>query len=402
VRILVASHDDAWATALQDRLAAAGPRPERARTWAETLARVVVGGIVVVDATLPGADGALLADVARAAGADTTVRTLRGALPPLLASATEADIASLAGTTAPARIDDHEQRLLGHFGLGPEPLERLAAVARTSDPVVLEGERGTGKEWIARLVHRLTRLPGPFVRVAADEDVALHGAVPGTLYLDRAHVVPLERLDERVLFARATGWKLVAGTRDLPPGRFGAWTVVALRPLREHPEDVRPLARLYLEGWSERLSLPPRRVHHTLWPVLERHPWPGNHRELETFVVQAATSTRTAVISRSSLPRSVIARLDPVARETQEARALEEMVEERLRAVVERYEALPHRPTLHRLVVDATERALLRLALHRTDGNRKAAARLLGVARNTLKARMKALDVAETTPREEE
>ena len=74
----------------------------------------------------------------------------------------------------------------------------------------------------------------------------------------------------------------------------------------------------------------------------------------------------------------------------QDIAGFEDAAEERLREVVGQYTPGPG-TTLHGLVMDSAERALLRLALGRTGGNRKASAALLGIARNTLASRSRAL-----------
>ncbi len=74
------------------------------------------------------------------------------------------------------------------------------------------------------------------------------------------------------------------------------------------------------------------------------------------------------------------------------AEAFEEVVEGRLRALIQQVD-LDSGIEVRRLAVDATERALYRLALARTGGNQLAAARLLGVARNTLRSRAARLGV---------
>ncbi len=397
MRIRVVSEDDAWAAALQGQIARRGLASERARGWAAALVAATDAqvGLLLLDGTLAGADGALLAQVARHASTSAVIRVARGALEPLVALRDAEELHALAAAATPPLIDPTDARQLPLAGLGPDPLGRLQAIARTPTPVVFQGERGTGKQWLARLTHQLSRVPGPFVVRGAEEDITLHGAEPGTLLIERVDLVSPDELAELIRLSRATGWKLLGSTRDAPAARFAEWAHVPLRPLRERPRDIRPLARLYLDQWSTRLGLPARRVHHTLWALIERHPWPGNHRELETFIVQAATSTRGPMISRGSLPHQVLARLDPVAREAREVRAFEEMVEERLKDLVGRYAPDPDSPSLYRLAVDATERALFRLALQQTGGSQKAAARLLGVARNTLRSRLHALDPSE-------
>ena len=109
-------------------------------------------------------------------------------------------------------------------------------------------------------------------------------------------------------------------------------------------------------------------------------------------MIQAATSARGPSLSPDHLPRRVLALLDDDQAAFEATNAFETMVEERLRELVSGFQPHPESPHLHRIVIDSTERALFRLVLQRTAGNQKAAAQLLGLARNTLRTRLARLD----------
>ncbi len=389
--LLIATDDPALAADLRGRLAEAGHPTALCRSWPETLAHLGLPEtrLVLVDAALPGASGPLLEAVAQAASAGPTVEVVGGDLPPL--PRTE-DVVQAAERALAVRLAPEERALLPYWGLGRDPVARLREAARNPTPLHVEGERGTGKEWVARLVHRLAGSAGPFVVGVPGEEVSLRGATPGTLFLERIEEVAAPQVEERVAFAEATGWRVIGSSRR-PPGEGGVpWASVRLAPLRERVGDIQPLARHYLDLWSDRLDVPRRRIHHGLWRLIERHAWPGNQRELETFVVQAATSARGAMISVGGLSPSVLARLEPSAPGRFETRAYEQVVEDRLRSLVTHHTPGADGPRLHREIVGATERVLFRLALERTDGNQKAAAALLGVARNTLRSRLDRLE----------
>ena len=118
---------------------------------------------------------------------------------------------------------------------------------------------------------------------------------------------------------------------------------------------------------------------------MRRHRWTRNAQELEAFVVQAPLATQGAVIAAAALNPRVRELVEPQADAELLAHTegFEELVEQRLRSVVDQLEQ--HTGLgLYKLVIQATERALVRLTLSRTGGDQKAAAKLLGVARNTL------------------
>lgn len=393
-RIVVATADDDLRARLLEQLAEDGRVAACCTTWADTLARATAEPtrLLLIDGEMPGASGTLLDALRRAVPNAPDMRVVRGECAPLEGLKSHGQLRKLASEVV-RPLSDRELRLLGLVGLGPEPMAVLKSLAASPLPVRIEGERGTGKQWIGRLVHRLAHEHRPFVVIRPGDEPTVRDSGPGTVYVenleDHAPEVGLALLS----LAGATGWRVIAGSRrGSESARASGWTQLHLRPLRERPKDVRPLVRHYLDDYRRRLGLPSRRVQAKLWERIERYPWPGNHRELETFVVQAATSGRGASLSVETLPRRVLDLLDADERERGERRAFEELVEARLRPVVDRYEPAPDAPSLYRLVIDATERALLRAALTRTAGNQKAAAELLGIARNTLRERIARLD----------
>ncbi len=354
--------------------------------------------LVLVDPDLPGLRPAVLVALADALGHAPTVRVLGGPLPPMVrVPATPRAVLRLARQHAEKdAVDPLERRLLALHGLGPAPIERLTQLAASSLPILVQGERGTGKERIARVLHRLSGARGALRSIAATDRWAPDGP-SGTIYLESAH----RREDLRAVVgaARDTGWRVIAGTRldDAVPGI--KWERLAIAPIRERPADLRGLAAWWLEDHARRMGLPKRTFDRGMWALLQAHRWPGNHRELEMFVVQALGRVNDAVIRGSSLPPDLRALLLPSAEAEREAESFEEMARVRLLPVVRTFTPGPGEG-LHALVVRSAERALIQLVLARTQGNRKAAATLLGVARNTLQSRLEALGL-EVNKREE-
>jgi DNA-binding NtrC family response regulator len=213
------------------------------------------------------------------------------------------------------------------------------------------------------------------------------------VYVESAH--RREDLRALVAIARDAGWHFAAGTRldDALPGI--KWDRLLLPPLRERPDDLRALAGWYLEVHTRRLGLPKRAFDRGMWALLHAHRWPGNHRELEMFVIQVLGRVDQPMVRGAALPADLRALLSPHAEAEREVESFEEMARVRLQPVVRAYTPGPS-GTLHELVVRSAERALLQLVLARTQGNRKAAAALLGLARNTLQARIRVLGLDAT------
>ncbi len=216
-------------------------------------------------------------------------------------------------------------------------LTQLDAVAGHDATVLLVGETGTGKEVLARRLHRLSGRTGAFVKLncgALPEGLVeseLFGHEPGaftgahrvhhgrferanggTLLLDEVGELPLaaqvkllrtlqEQEVERVggEHAIAVDVRVVAAThRDLAAmvaaGRFREdlyyrLSVIgfAVPPLRQRAEDVAPLARALARRLAERLGVPEPELDARVLGLLARYPWPGNVRQLANALERA-------------------------------------------------------------------------------------------------------------------
>ncbi|HYV49118.1 MAG TPA: sigma 54-interacting transcriptional regulator [Myxococcaceae bacterium] len=250
-------------------------------------------------------------------------------------------------------------------------LKQLALAARTSMPVLLTGETGTGKEVAARLIHEWSaRRSGRFVPVncaAIPNDLmegelfgyergAFSGAVRrydgqlvaaegGTVFLDEIDDTPmplqvklLRVLEDRVVSRlgesvwRQVDFRILAATnRDLRPliatGAFGAdlyerlaIVSVELPPLRQRIEDLPVLvehliARFYKEEPGASARGPVRAVHPDALAALAAYPWPGNIRELRNVVFGALVYKRGGdELLLSDLPRRILSREEPAPR----------------------------------------------------------------------------------------
>jgi formate hydrogenlyase transcriptional activator len=227
-------------------------------------------------------------------------------------------------------------------------LESVEQVAATDATVLITGETGTGKELIARAIHRRSpRAHGPMVKVNCaaipeallaselfgHERGAFTGALErrkgrfeqahgGTLFLDEVGEMPpdtqvllLRVLQERE-FERVGGSqtvrvdvRIVAATnRDLAEqvriGRFRSDLYyrlnvfpVHLPALRERPEDIPPLVAHFAQKYGERFGRAVTSIDARSMDALRSHDWPGNVRELENAVERAVIVARNATLT---------------------------------------------------------------------------------------------------------
>lgn len=229
------------------------------------------------------------------------------------------------------RPDDAIPELIGESDCMRRLKDTIRRVAYTDSTVLITGESGTGKELVARAIHNLSgRKEGPFVPVDCSSLVenlmeselfghtkgAFSGATQsregrfqmadgGTLFLDEISNVSLgtqakllrviqEREVPRVGSSKAdtVDVRLIAATnKDLrtqvASGQFRedlfyriSVVPIEIQPLREHPSDIIPLARHYLDLYTERHKGKKRRFSKEAQQSLLSYTWPGNIREV--------------------------------------------------------------------------------------------------------------------------
>jgi two-component system nitrogen regulation response regulator GlnG len=305
-------------------------------------------------------------------------------------------------------------QLLGNSGVMKELRERVQEAAHSDAPLLIEGERGTGRERVARLLHELgPRRTHDFVRVDPDEedepprvDDQLARANGGTLLVKEiAHVGrgPQRKL-LRVIKKKTetTGLnfdvRIVASTCvDLSRAvadelfdaelyeRLGALRIV-LPALRRRPEDVPVLLDFF--GRSEAREVGPSidRVTFTSRAIdkLRAYSWPGNVAELRDVVRRLCLRKRRGPADLCD----VEAVLPPVTeRVPVEQLSFEEMVRAKIHALLQRMEGYPIED-LYDEVISRVERPLIELVLERTGHNQLKAAEILGLNRNTLRKKI--------------
>ena len=326
---------------------------------------------------------------------------------------------SLARTRPPTNGDTADSRLLGEAPPMRQLKETIRKLARSQAPVCILGESGSGKERVAREIHRLGpraerpfvpvncgavptelmeseffgHLKGAFTGAAGDKEGLFQAAQGGTLFLDEVGELPLHMQVKLLRVIQERAVRPVGGNREIPvdarilsathrdlstlvaEGQFRQdlyyrLNVIELRvpSLRERLEDLPLLAGHILARIARDWETTGFRLAPDALELLRAHTYPGNIRELENILERAATLCEGDTIRAADLQM-------PEARDDlQHPRAdapgqgLEDLLEDRER------------------------RAILR-ALAQTGGNRTAAARLLGISFRQMRYRLKKLGI---------
>ncbi len=324
--------------------------------------------------------------------------------------------------------------ILGHAPAMQEVFRAIGRLAQSSATVLITGESGSGKELVARALHRHSaRAAKPFVAIntaAMPKDLLeseLFGhergsftgaqaqrrgrfeqAEGGTLFLDEIGDMPAD-LQTRLLrvlsdgtFYRVGGHqqikanvRVIAAThQDLEVRvRDGSFREdlyhrlnvirVRLPALRERLEDIPLLARHFLVHSAKQLGVDPKRLSEDAVAHLSRLEFPGNVRQLENLCHWLTVMAPGQVIEPSDLPTEMRTRAAAVDA-SDWITALGEEVERRLaRGETGVLDALGRQ----------FERVLIVRALARTGGRRIEAANLLGMGRNTITRKIQELDI---------
>ena len=347
-------------------------------------------------------------------------------------------------TQAAADAESEEQLpLIGRSPAMQGIYRILARLVGTDLTVMISGESGTGKELVARALHDYgKRRNGPFVAINmaaiprelieselfGHERGAFTGANArhvgrfeqaegGTLFLDEIGDMPLEA-QTRLLRVLQEGEYTTVGGRTLIPTNvrivaathhdlkqliqqglfredlFYRLNVVPIRlpPLRVHTEDIPALVRHFLMQAAKE-GLPMKTIDAAAMERLKSYRWPGNVRELENLVRRLAALYSQEIIGIEVI-EAELAEVFP----TPEAA---EGTKESLGGAVERHlrdyyaahkDGLPP-PGLYDRVLREIERPLISLSLAATRGNQIKAAEVLGLNRNTLRKKLRELDI---------
>ena len=312
-------------------------------------------------------------------------------------------------------------------------------VARSNASVLLMGETGTGKELIAKAIHRLSpRGSGPFIRVncgalaenlleselfghvrgsftgAIDNRIGrFEAAHTGTVFLDEVNSttpklqVKLLRVLQEHEFERVGDTQTIrvdtrvvaASNRDLPEeveaGRFREdlyyrlnVITIYLPPLRERREDIPELVAHFIRIYNEENKRHVPHIEPAAMQAMVDYDWPGNVRELQNYIERAIVLAPGDELTRDLLPEAILGRRRPrIGRSVDLETLASTLVEQGIVA------AGPQADNLHAQIVNRVERELITQVMTECESVQIKAAAKLGINRNTLHKKLKQYDL---------
>src|ERR1700694_1952639 len=239
-------------------------------------------------------------------------------------------------------------------------MAQVELVAPTDANVWILGETGTGKELVARAIHRLSprnKLPfvtlncaaiptglleselfgyerGAFTGALSQKIGRFEMAHKGTLFLDEVGDIPLDLQPKLLRALQEKAFERLGGTKTIPIDvrlvaatnrnltqmmgdklfrsdlyyRLKVFPITA-PPLRDHPQDIPVLARHFTQKYARKMNKQIEKIPSDLMRALVRWSWPGNVRELENFI------ERAVILSPGSSLRAPLAEIRPDALE---------------------------------------------------------------------------------------
>lgn len=336
----------------------------------------------------------------------------------------------------PADAAPMQPTLIGSSPAMQQVFKHIALVAVADLPVLLTGDTGTGKDLAARLIHAHgPRCPGPFVATnlgslapgvleselfghvrggftgaTADRPGLFEAAQAGTIFLDEVGEASPEvqvrllrllenhevvrvgstqtiRLDVRVIAAsnRDLAAAVAAGSfREDLYHRLAGFPI-RMPSLAERLDDLPLLVDHFLRTAGEN---PATRIDSEFLDACAARTWPGNIRQLKRAVEYALVVSRGGQLRPEHLPAEPVTRAELQRQGVSLEDAVRRWVTLSRSALFDAADG-----QLHRELMERVERVLFTEVLAATDGNRTAAARLLGLDRATLRTRLKSLSI---------
>jgi two-component system nitrogen regulation response regulator GlnG len=353
--------------------------------------------------------------------------------------------APLSPPSSDEEAEDEQLPLIGRSPAMQEIYRSIARLMGTDLSVLITGESGTGKELVARALHDFgKRRSGPFVAINmaaiprelieselfGHERGAFTGAAQrssgrfeqakgGTLFLDEIGDMPFEaqtrllrvlqegeytsvggrapiRADSRIIAATHRDLSQLIRQGVFREDLFYRLNVAPIRipPLRERTADIPALAR-HFASQAAKEGLPGKVLDEAAMERLRRYRWPGNVRELENLVRRLAALYSQEVIGVDVIEGELAAAPAevPVSTEALSGEGLSAAVERHINEYFVAHKGAMPAAGLYDRILREIERPLITATLVATRGNQIKAAYVLGLNRNTLRKKIRELDI---------
>ena len=282
-------------------------------------------------------------------------------------------------------------QILGASDRMKEVRDLIHRVADSPCHVLITGERGTGKELVAKVIHDMSTrrtasfVPAPCSAMSEDawEPELFEEAHKGTLFFDEIGELPLslqaklvQTIEDKKVHRTGAAKssivdvRVIASTtvnldKEVKAKRFRGdlyyrlhVVEIDLPPLRDRREDIPMLAEAFLKRYSQEYAKTVRGISESALHLLKQYSWPGNVRELESVLERAVTLSH----AREILPGDLPAAVQEIGSGTQ---------------------IRPHRVRRAK-TLKQIEEEYIRLTLDKTGDNKSQAAHILGIDRKTL------------------
>lgn len=319
----------------------------------------------------------------------------------------------------------------------------IGRVAERDITVLINGESGTGKELVARAIHsnsmrrnkklvavNIAAIPnelleselfgyqkGAFTGASVSRQGRFEEADGGTLHLDEIGDMPhelqtklLRILEEKKLYRLGSekpspvDVRIIASTnknleKEVEEGNFredlyyrlNAITI-QIPPLRNRIEDVVPLCEHFLSKYGKELGVGTRNLSDEAKEIITKYSWPGNVRELENIIKRILVLSSDTVITKKTLIDAA-PHLD--SKKQGDQKTLDSLIKTELSFILDSQDQ-ESSEKLYETIIKKVEKPLIEKVLEITKGNKKKAALLLGINRNTLSKKMDELGFQES------
>ena len=312
---------------------------------------------------------------------------------------------------AKSNTENRRLPMIGRSAVMQPIFRAVSRFAAGNLPVLVRGAVGSGKDLVARLLHDGgPRADKPFLRTTDFENTSLtlQKVNGGDIYIDEIGELSMhqqERLlvlmNEAEMIPAARRPRVISATRQdlrelVEAGRFRDDLLfrinvaeIKIPNLAERDKDTYELAEAFLAQASHDQT---RRFETEALDILHRHKWTGNVRELENLVRRLAVLYSDEVITADMVLQEFSKDLPPVENAGIIQNRLEDQLEEACRTLLDADR--DDEDSAYTVALAWVERPLIVEALRLTGGNRAKAADKLGIHRNTLRTRLKSLDIS--------